>query len=213
MDILKLEKHIDKIKSLNGCDECGFNDPRALDFAHIDPSTKFKLPSGKTMANMYAMLQRCDNKNKELNKKRIHELFLEIRKCRILCANHHRIETKERKEYGGNGGRQKITKVYPNLVNIIHSYKTSENTKHFSSRKISKLLLEEHMMKVSYHGVLQNYPQGPWQYPLKKILPEKQKLTIEQRKQNKKEYNKEYNRLYYLTKTVSKRRKERLITP
>lgn len=57
------------------CNRCGFNHPAALDFHHIDPSTKsFK------MSNIAHV---------ESNKAIIME---EISKCEVLCANCHRVE-------------------------------------------------------------------------------------------------------------------------
>ena len=57
------------------CSRCGFNHPAALDFHHIDPSTKsFK------MSNISRV-----EKNKAL-------IMEEISKCKVLCANCHRVE-------------------------------------------------------------------------------------------------------------------------
>ncbi len=57
------------------CSRCGFNHPAALDFHHIDPSTKsFK------MSNISRV-----EKNKTL-------IMEEIKKCEVLCANCHRVE-------------------------------------------------------------------------------------------------------------------------
>jgi hypothetical protein len=70
-------KHwIDKIKKSQGCAHCGYNEHAcALDFDHIDPSEKkFLIP-------------------RVLSRKPLKKLFPEIRKCRILCANCHRIHS------------------------------------------------------------------------------------------------------------------------
>ena len=56
--------------------ECGFSDSRALDFDHIDPTTKKK--------EISKMLNQCYS---------IEAIKAEIAKCRILCANCHRIHT------------------------------------------------------------------------------------------------------------------------
>ena len=66
----------DKIKTGNGCAHCGYNkSPVALDFDHIDPSTKeFLIPRFLARTNLK-------------------RLFKEIRKCQILCANCHRIHS------------------------------------------------------------------------------------------------------------------------
>jgi NMD protein affecting ribosome stability and mRNA decay len=54
------------------CEQCGFNHPAALDFHHIDPSQKkFGISSNKH--------------NKE-------EILDEIKKCKVLCSNCHRIK-------------------------------------------------------------------------------------------------------------------------
>lgn len=65
------------IERLGGkCAICGYvGDPVVFDFDHIDPSTKEYQPG--------AVLQWV---NRE-------EAWLEIQKCRLLCANCHRIET------------------------------------------------------------------------------------------------------------------------
>ena len=57
------------------CERCGFSHPAALDFHHIDPSTKsFRMSD----------INPC-MKNRE-------KMFEEIKKCEVLCANCHRIE-------------------------------------------------------------------------------------------------------------------------
>ncbi len=54
------------------CEICGFNHPAALDFHHIDPHLKnFTISPNKH------------------NKK---EVLEEIKKCKVLCSNCHRIE-------------------------------------------------------------------------------------------------------------------------
>lgn len=67
---------IDKIKTKCGCAECGYNaHPAALDFDHIDPNDKeFLIP-------------------RVLSRGNLRRIFKEIRKCRILCANCHRIHS------------------------------------------------------------------------------------------------------------------------
>ena len=56
------------------CERCGFSHPAALDFHHIDPSTK--LFSFGNINPVY--------KNKE-------KILDEIKKCEVLCSNCHRI--------------------------------------------------------------------------------------------------------------------------
>jgi hypothetical protein len=67
---------VNKIKQGYGCDDCGYNShPAALDFDHIDPDDKeFLIPRYLARSNLK-------------------RLFKEIRKCRVLCANCHRIHS------------------------------------------------------------------------------------------------------------------------
>jgi hypothetical protein len=54
------------------CETCGFNHPAALDFHHIDSSQKrFGI---------------------SINKHNKKEVLEEIKKCKVLCSNCHRIE-------------------------------------------------------------------------------------------------------------------------
>jgi hypothetical protein len=60
------------------CASCGINDIRVLDFDHIDPSTKkFSIARGVNECYSWEIIE------------------LEIKKCRILCSNCHRIRTVE----------------------------------------------------------------------------------------------------------------------
>ena len=61
---------------------CGYNiHPSALQFDHIDPSTKYRTKSGRTMnPTEMARLKRA-------------VLIVELEKCRVLCANCHMIYT------------------------------------------------------------------------------------------------------------------------
>ena len=62
------------IKILGGkCIECGYNDPRALDFHHPDPSVK-EYDCYKLWHRKWEVLE------------------MEIKKCELLCANCHRIK-------------------------------------------------------------------------------------------------------------------------
>ena len=54
------------------CEKCGFSHPAALDFHHIDPSQKD-----------FGISLNRNNKEKVLE---------EIKKCKVLCSNCHRIE-------------------------------------------------------------------------------------------------------------------------
>jgi hypothetical protein len=69
-------KLIDAIKLEQGCLLCGYNEhPVALDFDHINP-----LEKSFTIGTKYSSV------SEEL-------LLSEIKKCRVLCANCHRVET------------------------------------------------------------------------------------------------------------------------
>jgi len=72
------KRWIDRIKTSKGCAHCGYSDNAvALDFDHIDPSTKeFLIPRFLCRSNLK-------------------RLFKEIRKCQILCANCHRIHSNQ----------------------------------------------------------------------------------------------------------------------
>ena len=99
-----------KIKTSIGCEKCGWNGhPIALHFAHIDPKTKHLSSTGGThghgIDNLYKRI--CiTEKHKDTNTRYIKELIAEVRKCKILCANCHQIETFENKEYYGQEMRK-----------------------------------------------------------------------------------------------------------
>ena len=77
-----LQTWVNEYKMEQGCENCGYKlHPVALDFDHIDSSTKFKSISQLVVQSS--------------SKKR---LLYEIEKCRILCANCHRISTFINKE-------------------------------------------------------------------------------------------------------------------
>src|SRR5437870_5766116 len=65
-------------KALGGCVDCGYNDrAEALDFDHLDSSSKFK-----EIAHMVD--------------KSWHYILAEMAKCEIVCANCHRVRTSQR---------------------------------------------------------------------------------------------------------------------
>jgi len=74
--ITKRRKMIDEIKLAQGCCICGYKlHAVALDFDHLDPSEKdFTIGTKYTHKPWQSILD-------------------EIEKCRILCANCHRVET------------------------------------------------------------------------------------------------------------------------
>ena len=70
-------EEIDALKVSTGCVKCGYNaHPAALDFNHLDPSSK--------SFNVAHAINSLVSKSK---------LMEEIGKCEILCANCHRIHT------------------------------------------------------------------------------------------------------------------------
>lgn len=69
----KREWFTDLVSKLS-CEECGFNHPGALDFHHIDPTEK-----DRSISRMV------------YNKVSKEKILLEISKCKVLCANCHRI--------------------------------------------------------------------------------------------------------------------------
>lgn len=79
---LKRRAILNRYKEAKGCVECGYNlHGVALDFDHIDPSSKrFSVSHRIALSTLKT-------------------LFLEIRKCRILCANCHRIKTLKEREF------------------------------------------------------------------------------------------------------------------
>lgn len=71
-----------RYKTERGCELCEYReDPVALDFDHVDPSQKV-MAVGMMLASSWATI------------------FAEVAKCRILCANCHRIESKKKKQVG-----------------------------------------------------------------------------------------------------------------
>lgn len=69
---------LNEIKTSRGCARCGYNaNPVALDFDHIDRSTK-SFDIGRMRS-----------------KTSIEKLLAEVDKCQVLCANCHRIKTFE----------------------------------------------------------------------------------------------------------------------
>jgi len=67
---------IERYKILKGCYMCGYkHHPAALDFAHTNRETK--------IGNISVLI----------NKSSWKDLLKEIKKCKIMCANCHRVET------------------------------------------------------------------------------------------------------------------------
>jgi len=85
----RLYEIIDRHKLEAGCAHCGYHeDARALDFDHIDPATKVQTIS---------WLVTTSGVNPD-NPKHMAKLMDEIAKCQVLCANCHRIKTREARE-------------------------------------------------------------------------------------------------------------------
>ena len=81
-----------------GCETCGERDPRVLEFDH-------RAPKNKTESIATLLSQGYSWANERLRK--------EIRKCRVLCANCHRIHTAEQQGYYGHElVRAELDRIY-----------------------------------------------------------------------------------------------------
>jgi hypothetical protein len=78
----ELQDRVADYLSNNPCVDCNFSDIRALDFDHIDPSTK-KIEISKAIYRGWSW------------KKMINE----INKCEVRCANCHRIKTSKQNNF------------------------------------------------------------------------------------------------------------------
>lgn len=101
INVYKRRKHwVQKWKQHNGCERCGYNKcAEALHLDHQYPGSKHSMVKNgdrKTskaggMANLFrAMFP-------------IETLMIELRKCKILCANCHAEKTVEEREKGNRG--------------------------------------------------------------------------------------------------------------
>lgn len=81
---LKKERREQLLEYLYGksCEHCGNDDVRVLEFDHIDPSLK-----SFGIARAIGDVRKWD------------DILQEIQKCRILCANCHRIVTAEQQNW------------------------------------------------------------------------------------------------------------------
>lgn len=82
--VVKSDLRLKMLEFLDGknCVICGMGDIRVLEFDHINPSNKsFSIARG--LSNLY----KWDN------------IIEEIKKCRILCANCHKIVTAEQQNW------------------------------------------------------------------------------------------------------------------
>ena len=84
---------VDWIKLASGCIKCGYNkNPKALEFNHLDPASKYRDKNGKTVD--IARMSLASGKNSaEKSRYSIKTILAEIEKCEILCANCHREHT------------------------------------------------------------------------------------------------------------------------
>jgi len=84
---------VDSIKLEKGCSKCGYKkNPRALEFNHIDPATKYRDKNGKSVD--IARMSLASGKNSSVKSRySIKTILNEISKCEILCANCHREHT------------------------------------------------------------------------------------------------------------------------
>jgi hypothetical protein len=72
----------DLYKTISGCEYCGYNEhPSALQFDHIDPSTKYRDRNGK-LVSPSLMIHRS-----------LQVMLHEFSICQILCANCHAVHT------------------------------------------------------------------------------------------------------------------------
>lgn len=79
-----LKNEIRQLKLQQGCALCGYNKSSfALQFAHIDPSTKYRDRNGKVVEPSDMI------KGKHRSRYAPATVYAEIKKCIILCANCH----------------------------------------------------------------------------------------------------------------------------
>jgi hypothetical protein len=71
---------LDAIKLHNGCEVCKISNATVLDFDHINPA--MKLHNVSRMVGRYTFAT----------------ILREVAKCRVLCANCHRLHTAEQRK-------------------------------------------------------------------------------------------------------------------
>jgi hypothetical protein len=74
INVAKKREWFTNLVSQLSCEECGFSHPGALDFHHIDPTLK-----DRAISQM--VYHKCSES----------KILKEISKCKVLCANCHRI--------------------------------------------------------------------------------------------------------------------------
>ena len=83
--------------SSKGCEKCGERDPRKLEYDHKDPADKSRKVS-RLVTDGYSWSS--------------NSLRAEIRKCRILCANCHRVHTiKQQGYYASDAVKQTLRDI------------------------------------------------------------------------------------------------------
>jgi len=77
------QEYATQYKLDNGCEICGYKDSAyALQFDHLDPSTKYRTKSGK-IRHPSDLFRTCS----------LEVAKAEIAKCRVVCANCHAVYT------------------------------------------------------------------------------------------------------------------------
>lgn len=109
------------------CNRCGYNNPEALVWHHIDPSTK--------IASVYNMVNRGFNWEK---------ILIEINKCECLCQNCHAIEhhshstsRKQRQKYKEFMKTQRCKRCGINTPGVLSWHHVNPTTK---STEVSALV-------------------------------------------------------------------------
>jgi len=148
------EKHKERkfklisLRNNKGCEKCNYNkNIAALDFHHIDSSTKlFKLDA------------------RNLSNRRWESILKEFEKCEILCANCHREEHFPELEllcandyinlFDSNNSKNEILKCVDCGVDVTKKSKRCSNCDNIKNRKIKKRptlnKLSENIIKMGY---------------------------------------------------------------
>lgn len=78
-------RRMDAIKAGRPCEDCGhYFPPECMDFDHIDPKTKLFTISNAVVSHSHSW----------------EDILFEIGKCRLICANCHRIRTAKQNHRG-----------------------------------------------------------------------------------------------------------------
>lgn len=97
---------LNQIKMERGCKDCGYKKhPKALHFDHIVRENKHIILDAAASGGggkMSRMVKRINLTDKKRNREYIKELFNEVKKCEVRCANCHSIRTWEELHYMPN---------------------------------------------------------------------------------------------------------------